>query len=216
MNRESFSDTGSAILALDLVRVIDENTAYLSEVDGAIGDGDHGINMRKGFDRFAVLAVEKNVHDASEGLALLGTTLLTEIGGSMGPLYGSLFKAFGRMAKGREIDAGVFLTMLKAGMDSVMSIGEAKPGDKTMLDALAPAIVSFEATLAGGADFSRALEAMSEAAVSGAAATVGMVAKVGRASRLGERSRGSRDAGATSCAIILSQMGTTIKGLIVS
>jgi len=214
MNRISIPDSGSAVLALDLVKVIDDNSAYLSEVDGAIGDGDHGINMRKGFDRFAVLASEKNVQDASGGLILLGATLLNEIGGSMGPLYGSFFKALGRKAKGKDIDAQVLLEMLKDGMDAVMSIGEAKPGDKTMLDALAPGIDAFEKAINGGSGFADALNSLAAAAAAGADATVGMLARVGRASRLGERSKGFRDAGATSCALLLTQMSGTMKELL--
>jgi len=216
MSRKTIQDAGSAVLATDLVEAIDVNAAYLSEVDGAIGDGDHGINMKKGFDLFGALAHDKNITAASEGLDLLGNTLMTEIGGSMGPLYGSLFKAMGRSIRGKEIDSHAFLDMLKAGMESVMSIGEAKPGDKTMLDALGPAIGAFENAVGSGEDFAEALDAMSKAAMAGAAATVNMVAKVGRASRLGERSRGIRDAGATSCAIILGQMAKSSIELILS
>lgn len=214
MSAGSFSDSGSARLALDLIKVIQDNTVYLSEVDGAIGDGDHGINMRKGFDRFGVLAVDRGVKDASEAFTLLGTTLLTEIGGSMGPLYGSFFKALGRKARGKDIDAAVLLDMLKAGMETVMDIGEAQPGDKTMLDALAPAIGALAAAIAAGSDFPAALAAMAAAAEAGAAATTAMIARIGRAARLGERSRGTRDAGATSCALILGQMARTASELV--
>jgi dihydroxyacetone kinase phosphoprotein-dependent L subunit len=188
----------------------------LSEVDGAIGDGDHGINMRKGFDQFGKQATEKNVLDASQAFTLLGTTLVTGIGGSMGPLYGSLFKAFGRTLRSATIDAPCFLSMLEAGMTAVMDIGEASPGDKTMLDALAPAKDAFRASLDSGADFGVALDVMAKAAEAGAEATVGMIAKVGRASRLGERSRGVRDAGATSCAIILGSIALSAKRLLLS
>lgn len=212
--RSSFPDAGSASLALNLVAAIDENCAYLSEVDGAIGDGDHGINMRKGFDRFSELAAEKGIKDASAGFLLLGTTLLTEIGGSMGPLYGCFFKALGRSVRGNEIDARLFLSMLEAGAAAVMEIGGASPGDKTMLDALVPARDAFAEAIGGGADFPAALKSMSAAAEAGAAATQGMIAKVGRASRLGERSRGVRDAGATSCAIILECLADTAGALL--
>lgn len=210
----SFPDSGSAILAVSLVKAINDNTAYLSEVDGAIGDGDHGINMRKGFDRFAALAAEKKVVNASEGFILLGTTLMTEIGGSMGPLYGNLFKRMGGFIRGKEIDSSVFLEMLKEGMEAVIEIGEAKIGDKTMLDSLSPGIAAFEEATSGGSSFAQALDAMAAGAEQGAAATVSMIAKVGRASRLGERSRGVRDAGATSCAILLTTLADAAKRLL--
>lgn len=206
MSKSSFADTNAGSLALCLVNAIDENAAYLSEIDGAIGDGDHGINMRKGFDRFLIIAKENNVKAASEGLMLLGSTLMTEIGGSMGPLYGTFFKSMGRAIRNKDIDAAQFLAMLEAGMKGVMDIGEAHPGDKTMLDALYPAISSFKSAIEQGRSFVEALDAMAKAAQKGAADTVNMVARVGRASRLGERSRGVQDAGATSCAILLAAL----------
>jgi dihydroxyacetone kinase-like protein len=214
MSKSSFTDANASSLALCLVKAIDENAAYLSEVDGAIGDGDHGINMKKGFDRFGTIAEEKNVKAASEGFMLLGSTLMTEIGGSMGPLYGTFFKSMGRAIRNKEIDAAQFLAMLEAGMKGVMDIGEARPGDKTMLDALDPAILSFKSAIEQGKSFVEALDAMAKAAQKGAAETVNMVARVGRASRLGERSRGVQDAGATSCAIILNQIVSTAKKLL--
>lgn len=214
MNRNFFPDSGSAILATSLVQSIAENAAHLSEIDGAIGDGDHGINMRKGFDRFATLASEKNIKAASEALILLGSTLMSEIGGSMGPLYGSMFRAMGKAIRGKEIDSEVFLEMLCAGKDAVMNIGDAKPGDKTMLDALVPAFEAFSDAVKKGLPFELALTVMGEAASAGAKATINMVAKIGRASRLGERSRGVQDAGATSCAIILNQIASTAKKLL--
>jgi dihydroxyacetone kinase phosphoprotein-dependent L subunit len=214
MARSSFPDAGSAALAVDLVAVIRENAAYLSEVDGAIGDGDHGINMRKGFELFGAAAAAKDVKDASAAFLLLGSTLLEGIGGSMGPLYGSLFKAFGRAIRGRIVDAAAFLAMLQAGEGAVTTIGEARPGDKTMLDALDPAIKAFNACHSAGGDFIACLDAMASAARAGADATTDMIARVGRASRLGERSRGVRDAGATSCAIILSRIAESATRLL--
>lgn len=204
MSNSSFHDACAGSLALCLVKAIDDNAAYLSEIDGAIGDGDHGINMKKGFDIFATLAKEKDIKAASEGFILLGSTLMTEIGGSMGPLYGTFFKSMGRSIRNKEIDAPQFLAMLEAGMNAVMEIGEAKPGDKTMLDALYPAISAFRSISVQGGSFVQALNSMANAAQEGANNTVNMIARIGRSSRLGERSRGVQDAGATSCAILLS------------
>lgn len=212
MNATSIDDASSAAIVFDLVKTIDDNAGFLSEVDGAIGDGDHGINMRKGFDRFAELAREKEVQSASEAFQLLGTTLMTEIGGSMGPLYGSFFRAMGKTAaKNAIIDAQVFLAMLKAGAQSIMDIGEARRGDKTILDTLLPAIDAFEASNTSGAAFGESLKVMSVVAGESALATKNMIAKVGRAARLGERSRGVQDAGATSCALLLQSLAKSIE-----
>jgi len=211
---ETVKDADALSVATDLAGAIRDNTEYLSEVDGAIGDGDHGINMRKGFERFASLASTKGASSMSEGFSLLGTTLMTEIGGSMGPLYGSLFTAMGGSLQGGEVGAARFLAALQAGRDAVMDIGEARPGDKTMLDALCPAVDAFAEAKKTGASFAECLDRMARAAEAGAAATVGMVAKVGRASRLGERSRGVRDAGATSCAILLARISDSMGKLL--
>jgi dihydroxyacetone kinase-like protein len=215
MSGTSIKDDEAAFIALDLVKVISDNAAYLSKVDGAIGDGDHGINMRKGFDLFGEMAKQKGVSAASEGFILLGNTLMNEIGGSMGPLYGSMFKAMGRTCRDRgAIDAQVFLDMLKAGAESVMRIGEAHRGDKTLLDVILPAIDEYEAALKAGKNFQDALVVLSGAAEKAAAATKDMVAKIGRAARLGERSRGVQDAGATSCSLLIRSIADgLIRGL---
>jgi dihydroxyacetone kinase-like protein len=201
-------------IVTDLVSTISENFMYLSEVDGAIGDGDHGVNMNKGFDRFAKTALGKSM-SFSQAFTQLGTTLLTEVGGSMGPLYGGFFKSMGKVANEYDqIDAENFLKMLRAGAESIASVGEAKVGDKTILDALIPAVEAFEGSTAKGCTFKEALEDMSKAAERGMVATKEMVARVGRASRLGERSRGVQDAGATSCYRILHSISQSIQKLL--
>jgi len=195
-----------------LVSTIDEHATELSEIDGAIGDGDHGVNMRKGF----LLAREQlpDEVDLSNGLTILGEVLLTRIGGAMGPLYGSFFTEMGATCAHLErIDAPVFGAMLAAGRSVVEDLGEASVGDKTLLDALVPATVAYEASLASGATFSAALLAMAEAAERGKESTRELVARVGRASRLGERSRGVLDAGATSCWLLLRAMARVMTEL---
>ncbi|MEO6922567.1 MAG: dihydroxyacetone kinase subunit DhaL [Bryocella sp.] len=188
---------------LRLVDVIHENKQELSEIDGAIGDGDHGINMNTGFQRFRETVEGKNL-DLSQMLEALGTTLLEVTGGSLGPLYGSMFLAMGETVSGCDtIDAQKFLQMLESGRDSLMEIGGAKPGDKTLLDCLCPAVDAFRTKLDEGASFEECLEALKQGAVAGKESTRDLVAKVGRASRLGERSRGVLDAGAASCCLIL-------------
>lgn len=209
----SFPNAAGGPVIAALVSVIDTNTALLSEIDGAIGDGDHGINMRKGF----LIARDELPPDAdlSRGLSTIGEVLLTRIGGAMGPLYGSLFNEMGEVCKGVEaIDAVTFGSMLDAGREVVEDLGDAVVGDKTLLDTLVPAVEAFHGAVAAGADFATALSAMAQAAESGKESTRDLVARVGRASRLGERSRGVLDAGATSCWLLLDAMATSMRSLL--
>ncbi|MDR3211933.1 MAG: dihydroxyacetone kinase subunit L [Planctomycetota bacterium] len=200
---ESFSKKDAAVLATNLVKTIQDNKVYLSEIDGAIGDGDHGINMNKGFTLFAE---QNNIADLDFGTALkaLGRVLLTEIGGSMGPIYGTFFIEMSKVIKDQDqVDAVLFGKMLQAAQAGVESLGSAKKGDKTLMDTLIPASESFEAARAGGAGFAASLDAMEAAAKAGWESTKNLQARIGRASRLGERSIGTLDAGATSCWLIL-------------
>jgi dihydroxyacetone kinase-like protein len=203
------ADAGRPVLEA-LIATIHENAANLSELDGATGDGDHGVNMNKGFTRAGQLL---GPGDASlaRGLSVLGQTLLTEVGGAMGPLYGSFFLDMAAAAGAEPTVTGdTFGKMLVAGLAAVLDVGEAKVGDKTLLDALVPAEAAYREALEAGGSFSEALMAMADAAATGAESTRGMIARVGRASRLGERSRGHVDAGATSCALILGALATSI------
>ncbi|MBS1815016.1 MAG: dihydroxyacetone kinase subunit L [Acidobacteria bacterium] len=196
---------------MGLVNAINANRELLSEIDGAIGDGDHGINMSTGFTRFRESVEGKQLTFAS-ALDALGTTLLEVTGGSLGPLYGSMFMAMAESVSGKEnIDAPSFLVMLETGRDSMMEIGGAKPGDKTLLDSLCPAIDSYRTALASGATFTECLQAMARGAETGKDSTRDMIARIGRASRLGERSRGVLDAGATSCSILLNSLAQSLQ-----
>lgn len=193
-----------------LIAVIHENREYLSDIDGAIGDGDHGINMDKGFQLTSTRLTDGM--SMSEAMKTLGRTLLMEIGGSMGPLYGQFFKAMAKASGDAEtIDAGVVVAMLDAAYGAIRELGEAKVGDKTLVDTLDPAWQAARDAEAGGADLAGTLDAMVAAAESGWKSTEDMVAKIGRASRLGERSRGTVDAGATSCYLMLRTMAETLK-----
>jgi phosphoenolpyruvate---glycerone phosphotransferase subunit DhaL len=195
----------------DLVAVINANRAYLSEIDGAIGDGDHGINMSKGFTS-AGERLKAAPRGLSRSLAVLGETLLEGIGGSMGPLYGGFFGAMSDALGEREwVDPEAFSAMLTAGVSAIQDLGSAKVGDKTLLDALVPARDAFDAARASGASFGDCLDRMAAAAEKGRDSTKGMVAKIGRSARLGERSRGVLDAGATSCCLILTSMAGSLK-----
>lgn len=199
-----------------LIQTIQEQRAYLSELDGAIGDGDHGINMSKGLTLAGEQLGAAN-YSLSEALDTLGMTLMMEVGGAMGPLYGTFFVEMASACQGHEeIDARLFGTMLQAARDAVGSLGNAQVGDKTLMDTLIPAVEAYHEALDRGARFSEALDAMSLAAERGKDSTRDLVAQLGRASRLGERSRGHLDAGATSCWLILHAMAEAIQPLLVA
>ena len=201
---------GSFVLA-PLIKTIQENKQYLSDIDGQIGDGDHGINMNKGF-TLCEDQLQKEPGDLSHGFKALSQILMTQIGGSMGPLYGMFFKAMARVCKDKAVlDAASFGEMLTAAKDKVQDISGAQLGDKTLMDVLLPAEESYRAALNANESFASCLDRMSEAAEKGRDATKDMLAKVGRSSRLGERSRGVIDAGSASCCLILQTLAKAIK-----
>lgn len=203
---QTFDNASAGAIVLSMADRIVENRAYLSEIDGKIGDGDHGVNMAKGFGMAAERLKGKDA-SLAQSLDTLGTVLMTEIGGSMGPLYGVMFTEFAETIEGAEtVDAAAYSRMLHAGLAGIQSIGSAKVGDKTLLDTLVPAVEAFDAATADGKSFGEALEALVAAAEAGRDSTINLVAKIGRASRLGERSLGVLDAGAASCAIILKEL----------
>lgn len=206
---QSISNTGAGVIIQDIAAVIVENKAYLSEIDGKIGDGDHGVNMAKGFGRAADrLDPQGTLTDA---LGVLSDVLMGEIGGSMGPLYGMAFADMADdLGTTETIDAANFASMIRAGLEGVQEIGAAKVGDKTMIDTFVPAVDAFDAAISQGKSFSEALAAMKIAAEIGRDSTIDLVAKLGRAARLGERSRGTLDAGAVSCCMILSTFADSI------
>ena len=210
----AFRNADGKVIVENLITTIHENAAYLSEIDGAIGDGDHGINMNKGFTLCEERLADKDV-DFSTALNTLGRVLLMEIGGSMGPLYGTFFREMAKVSKEQEtIDAQGFSEMLRAAITGIQSLSKAKVGDKTLMDTLIPALERYDAALGEGKSFVDALQEMTAAAEAGKESTKDMVAKIGRASRLGERSRGVLDTGATSCWLILRSMGDTITRLL--
>lgn len=203
---QTFDNANAGAIVLSLADRIIENRAYLSEIDGKIGDGDHGVNMAKGFGLAAGRLTGKEV-TLAEALDTLGTVLMTEIGGSMGPLYGVMFTEFAEKLDGvAVIDGAAYSRMLHAGLEGIQSIGSAKVGDKTLLDTFVPAVEAFDKAIADGKSFGEALRALVAAAEIGRDSTRDLVARIGRASRLGERSLGVLDAGATSCAIILKEL----------
>ena len=200
-------------VVLELIATINENRAYLSEIDGAIGDGDHGINMSKGFSqcREALLA-KPTLPGLDESFDTLAMTLLEGIGGSMGPLYGSVFMGFAETLAGHQrMDAQLFGAALTQAVADVQSVGDARIGDKTLMDTLIPARDAYLAALAQGENFHAALSAMVAAAEAGWQSTKDLQARIGRAARLGERSIGVLDAGATSCFLLLRTLGSALQ-----
>lgn len=185
--------------------LIAENAEYLTRLDAAIGDGDHGINMDRGMT--AVLAELDGGDPPPSAAALLkqvGMTLVSTVGGAAGPLYGTFFLRFSA-ASGEvdELGPAGFGKALRAGLDGVVARGKAEPGDKTMYDALAPAADAVDEALANGDGLAPALAAAADAAEAGRDATTPMLARKGRASYLGERSVGHQDPGATSAALLV-------------
>ncbi len=181
-----------------------EQRQYLTDLDSAIGDADHGINMDRGFT--AVLDKLPTVAEADIGAILktVGTTLVSTVGGASGPLYGTAFLRAGMALAGKqELEPADALLGLNAALEGIMARGHAQRGEKTMVDALAPAVDAFKAQVESGADLTEALRAAAEAAEAGAQATIPMLATKGRASYLGERSIGHQDPGATSVTLFL-------------
>lgn len=208
-----YNAKGKSVL-IKMVKAIQENKTYLGDIDGLIGDGDHGANMNKGFSIFES-RLDKEEVLFTEGLDLLGTVLFSEIGGSMGPIYGTIFMSMAEA--GEEFDAiGLeeFKAMLVAASEALSDIIEAQVGDKTIVDTLHPAIEALQSASSSGSSFSQALEDMKVAAKNGSDSTVNLVAKYGRSSRLGERSRGVLDAGSVSCYLLLAAMADGILEII--
>lgn len=211
---KAFKNKDGKSILFSMVKAVQNNKAYLSEVDGLIGDGDHGMNMNKGFTVFETRIKDKDI-SFTDGLDELGTILLTEIGGSMGPIYGTILIDMADAGEEGNIDLRAFSKMLSAGLEGLSGIVDAKVGDKTLVDTLAPAVDALTNALANGISFETALVEMKAAAEKGRESTKDLVAKFGRSSRLGERSRGVLDAGATSCCIILTAMADAMIELLV-
>jgi len=211
---ESFNLEKGAVIVDNLIVTIQANKQYLSDIDGLIGDGDHGINMNKGF-TLTRDELDKTPGDLAHGLNTLSKVLMMKIGGSMGPLYGKFFKALAKGIEGKStIGKAEFGVILREIESSIATISPAKVGDKTLIDTLVPAVLAYNNAMDHGADFKTALINMKEAARKGMESTKDIAAKLGRASRLGERSRGVLDAGSVSCFLILESIADSIIELI--
>lgn len=205
---DKFKNANGKPVLMAMVQTIQQNKAYLGEVDGLIGDGDHGMNMNKGFTMFADRISDKDI-SFTDGLSGLGMLLFEEIGGSMGPIYGTVFSAMSSVGAD-EMGSEEIAVMLRTGLEELYDIVDARVGDKTLVDTLLPATQAMETAAAGNIPLSQALQSMASAAQSGRDSTKGLVAKYGRSARLGERSRDVLDAGAVSCCLILCAMADGI------
>ncbi|MGL5616180.1 MAG: dihydroxyacetone kinase subunit DhaL [Sarcina sp.] len=195
----------------EIDKVMDENQLKLSELDAAIGDGDHGLNMNKGFNA----VIEKIETMPEDNLANLvkvaGMALVSNVGGASGPLYGTAFmKASMVIVNKSEIDIKDFIEMLKAALEGIKMRGKASLGEKTMIDALEPAIKAGEVAFNEGKDEKEILSIIENAAKEGAEGTKNIVATKGRASYVGERSLTHQDAGATSMYLILKAIKESV------
>jgi len=205
---EWFSNKRGKNIAIEIIDAVKANREYLSRVDGEIGDGDHGVNMSKGFS-IAELKIDQNA-SLSECFRVISDVLMHEIGGSMGPIYGVFFETLSKKTQSEEkITPTIYYEMLDSGISAVIELCDAQVGEKTLVDALVPAVKRFKESFDNNSDFENCLKAMVEGAKEGRDSTIDMIAKKGRSARLGARSKGVIDAGAASCFIILESFAVS-------
>ncbi|MGV0741805.1 dihydroxyacetone kinase subunit DhaL [Mycolicibacterium sp. XJ870] len=196
----------------EYARVIGENAQHLSDLDAAIGDADHGINMDRGMSAVVAALDESTPGDMAGLCKQVGMTLVKSVGGASGPLYGTFFLRMApALGSGDAASATDFAKALRAGVDGVVQRGRAEAGDKTMFDALAPALDALDTALSSDADLAAGLAAATTAAEKGRDATESMLARKGRASYLGQRSVGHIDPGATSAALLIAAAATVVR-----
>jgi len=184
---------------------------HLVQLDAAIGDGDHGINMTRGFEAVVQALGADNGSPPGRLLIIAGRTLVSTVGGASGPLWGSALRAGGRvLGDATTFDGAQLVEVLAAALASVKDLGTAALGDKTMVDALEPAVDTLRARIADGDSLEQAVDAAAAAAETGMRATIPLQARKGRASYLGERSVGHQDPGATSTALIMRALQRAI------
>jgi dihydroxyacetone kinase-like protein len=191
--------------------VLNQNREYLTQLDSAIGDADHGTNMDRGFKK--VLEKLPTVTDKDIGniLKTVGMTLISSVGGASGPLYGTFYMRSGMAVDAKEeLSADDLVALLQAGVDGIIQRGRAQPGDKTMVDAWLPAMAALKDAVAAGKSTTECLTAAVAAAEQGMKDTIPLQARKGRASYLGERSIGHQDPGATSSYLILNTLLTSV------
>jgi phosphoenolpyruvate---glycerone phosphotransferase subunit DhaL len=201
----SLADTEAWIRAL--AQAYEREMDRLSALDGALGDGDHGTSMVRSFRAIIAKLDATPPADIGALLMMVGSTLVSVSGGVTGPLFGTIFMEAGKQARGKQlVDLAAVAAMMQASSSAVMARGGARPGDKTMVDALSPAAQALSAASASGVALAEALAQAAAAAEAGAHATAGMLASKGRARYLGERSLGHEDAGAHSVVLIFASL----------
>jgi dihydroxyacetone kinase-like protein len=195
----------------NMCNTIEDEKEYLSELDGAIGDGDHGVNMAKCFREVKKKLAESSAEDVGALFNEVGMVVLNSVGGAMGALYGTFFLKLSQESAGKaEVSLSDLVAMFQTCEQGILDIGKANPGDKTLIDTLSPAVRAIETAEKEGKTLDGALADLEQAAKQGMDSTKGMLAKMGRASRLGERTIGHQDAGATSCYFILRSLASAI------
>jgi phosphoenolpyruvate---glycerone phosphotransferase subunit DhaL len=190
--------------------LIAAHEADLTALDSAIGDADHGANMQRGMQAVVAVLDGGAAEQPADLLRQVGMTLVSKVGGASGPLYGTFFLRMAPALNGSTVDGAAFAAALRAGLNGVVARGRAEAGDKTMFDALAPAVDALDAALADGRSLADALRAAAEAAEAGRDATGPLIARKGRASYLGERSVGHVDPGATSSALLVAATAAVV------
>jgi dihydroxyacetone kinase-like protein len=190
---------------------MDKHKDHLTQLDSAIGDADHGVNMQRGFT--AVVTALDGYEPTSVGDVLVktGTTLISSVGGAAGPLYGTFFRTAGKQLTGPTADPEQLAAAFAAGLAGVQKLGAAVPGDKTMVDALAPALAAFSAAARDGEDEAAVADKAAAAAETGMQETTALQARKGRASYLGTRSIGHQDPGATSTALVFRTLAEVLQ-----
>ncbi len=197
-----------------IASVIGENSTYLTQLDAAIGDADHGANMERGFKAVMNKLPEISDKDIGTIFKTVGMTLISTVGGAGGPLYGTFFLQVGMKTAGKmELSLVDWTEALEAALNGVVMRGKAELGDKTMVDALTPAVANLKQSIPENQPINKALELSAEAARQGMEGTIPLVARKGRASYLGERSAGHQDPGATSSFLILKAAADTWKDI---
>ncbi len=207
----------SAEQAVEWIRrtagVVEQHASMLTKLDAAIGDGDHGTNMARGFRAVLERVEALEDKDFASLFRAVGMALIGKVGGAAGPLYGSFYLGVGKqLGAADEAADGELAAALRAGYDGVVMRGKAQPGDKTMLDAWYPALKALDQAVGDGAELGAALDQAATAAEEGMKATIPLVARKGRASYLGERSKDHQDPGATSTHLILEALADTVNG----
>ena len=194
-----------------IAATLDENSAYLSDLDSFVGDGDHGTTISRGFGEVVKKIKDNPLDDISSLLKTVGLTLISSMGGASGPIFGSIFTAMAKTVEGKyKINLKDLSNMFSDSLDKVMQIGGAKPGDKTLIDSLNPIVESLKDSSLKGLSLKDGVSLAEIAALKGAESTKDMVGKKGRSKYLGERSIGYQDAGATTMYLIMKSINDSI------